>query len=72
MKIKLTRYLIVLVFIVLSSSCKKTWYCVCNYTDGGSATTPIGDVNKRGAKSVCWQYEEQTRINGRDASCSIK
>lgn len=65
--------LFVLFLSVVLSSCNKTWNCECSSRGKVLEVTPIKNLGKFGAKSVCDSYqEEDNRTIGADVVCTIK
>jgi hypothetical protein len=56
---KKTNYLLLILALVLSASCKRDWVCVCTFDDGSSPNElVIGSSNKDAAESTCDEYSE--------------
>ena len=63
---------IFLVVMIMSTSCNKTWNCVCKDSSGVVAITAIKSLGKMGAKDVCDGYQEQKNANGARQVCTLK
>lgn len=64
---------VLLLSVVIFSSCNQTFNCECSSGGKVIQVTPIHSLGKMGAKRVCDSYErENNRTLGTNQTCKIK